>query len=90
MLWLMEILTIYPEERLLIKHYLKKQLILLTNPKYDGYRRGLASMVCKFFHKKTAGNAVKNEIMKSKELPGELHKSVIRKFEMKNTLIFQR
>ena len=69
---------------------MKKQLILLTNPRYDGYQRRLASMVYKFFHKKTAGNAVKNEIMQSKELPGELHKSVIRKFEMKNTLIFER
>ena len=28
------------------------------DPKYDGYQRGLASMVCKFFDKKTAGNGI--------------------------------
>ena len=28
------------------------------NPKYDGYQKGLASMVYKFFDKKTAGGAV--------------------------------
>ena len=34
-----------------------------------------------FFHKKTAGDAVKNEIMQNKELAEELHKPIIRKFE---------
>ena len=41
------------------------------SPKYDGYQRGLASMVCKFFDKKEASlpdksasdGAVKNENM---------------------------
>ena len=33
------------------------------NPKYDGYQCGLASMVYKFFDKKTSDGAVKNEIM---------------------------
>ena len=33
------------------------------NPKYDEYQCGLASMVYKFFDKKTSGGAVKNEIM---------------------------
>ena len=31
-----------------------KHLILLQNPKYDGYQRGLASMVYKIFDKKSA------------------------------------
>ena len=31
-------------------------------PKYDGYQRGLASMVYKFFDIKVSGGAVKNEI----------------------------
>ena len=33
-----------------------------SNLKYDGYQRGLASMVCKFFDKKSAGSGIKNEI----------------------------
>ena len=49
-----------------------KHLILIKNPRYDGYQRGLASMVYKFFDKKTAGGAVKNEIMQNKELAEKL------------------
>ena len=30
-----------------------KAFIIAKNPKYDGYQRGLASMVYKFFHKKS-------------------------------------
>ena len=30
------------------------------NPKYDGYRRGPASIVYKFFDKKTTMGAIKN------------------------------
>ena len=32
------------------------------NSKYDEYQRGLASMVYKFFDKKTSGGANRNEI----------------------------
>ena len=52
-----------------------KAFNIAKNPKYDGYQRGLASMVYKFFGKKTAGGAVKNGTM----LTGELHKPIIRK-----------
>ena len=38
-------------------------------------------MVYKFFDKKTAGDAVKNEIMQNKELPQELHKPITKKIE---------
>ena len=31
---------------------------IAKNPKYDGYQRGLASMVYKFFDKKSKGNGV--------------------------------
>ena len=59
------------------------------NPKYDGYQRGLASMVYKFFDKKDScgaailanKSAIKNEIISNKELAEELHKPIIRKFE---------
>ena len=32
---------------------------IAENPKYDGYLRGLASMVCKFFDKKPSDERVK-------------------------------
>ena len=32
-----------------------KAFNIAKNPKYDGYQRGLASMVYKFFDKKTSG-----------------------------------
>ena len=34
-----------------------------------------------FFDKKTSGKGIKNEIISKKELPEELQKSVIRKFD---------
>ena len=50
------------------------------NPKYDGYQRGLTSMVYKFFDKETSGGTVKRENISNKELSEELHKSIFRKF----------
>ena len=55
-----------------------KHLILQKNPKYDGYQRGLDSMVYKFFDKKTSGSGTKNIF--NKELAEELYKPIIRKF----------
>ena len=52
-----------------------------TNPKYDGYQRGLASMVYKFFDKKSKGTGIKNEIKESQQLANELHKPMVRKFK---------
>ena len=36
-------------------------------PKYEGYQRDLASMVYKFFDKKTSGSGIKNENISNKE-----------------------
>ena len=41
---------------------------MATHPKYDGYQRGLSSMVYKVFDKKTESGASVNE-----ELAQELH-----------------
>ena len=49
-------------------------------PKYDGYQRGLASMVYKLFDKKNSGRTVKNEIISNKELAEQSYKLIIRKF----------
>ena len=37
-----------------------KAFDIANDPKYDQYRRGIASMVYKIFDEKTAGDAVKN------------------------------
>ena len=49
------------------------------DPKYDGYQRGFASMVYKFFDKKSSGSGIKNENISNKELAEKLHKPIIRK-----------
>ena len=50
------------------------------DPKYDGFQRGLTSMVCNFLDKKTSGSGIKNENISNKELTKELHKPIIIKF----------
>ena len=55
-------------------------------PKYDGYKRGLASMVYKFFNNKTSGETVKNENISNKELGGEIDKPIIVKFGKKKCI----
>ena len=59
-----------------------KAFNIAKNPKYDGYQRGLASMVYKFFDKKsTSGSGVaNNEIKQNLQLAEELHKPIIRNF----------
>ena len=56
-----------------------KAFKIAKNPKYDGYHRGLASMVYKFFDKKSSGNGISNE--PDDELADEIHKPIIRKFK---------
>ena len=57
-------------------------------PQYDGYQRGLASMVYKCFDKKTSDGAIKNEFLSNKELTEELHKPIIRKLEKRKVLCY--
>ena len=67
-----------------------KAFNIAKNPKFDGYQRGLASMVYNFFDKKAGGNGrplssapltANNEIKQNIQLADELHKRIIRKFE---------
>ena len=57
---------------------------IASDPKYDGYQRELASMVYKFFDKKSAsfnkfsGSGIANE--PNHQLTNELHKPITRKF----------
>ena len=55
-----------------------KAFKITSDPKYDGYQRGLASMVYKFFDKKSKGSGIINE--PNYQLANELHKPIIRKF----------
>ena len=57
----------------------EKAFSIAKNPKYDGYQRGLASMVSIFFDKKTSGGAI--AMPQNEQLAEELHKSIIRKFK---------
>ena len=57
-----------------------KAFNIAKNPKYDGYEKGLPSVVYKSLDKTTSGEKVKNEKFSNKELPEELHKPIIRKF----------
>ena len=51
-----------------------KAFTMAKNPNYDGCQRGLASMVYKFFDKKSAGSSIKNEITQNQQLKVKLHK----------------
>ena len=68
---------------------LDKAFNIAKNRKYEGYQRGLASMVYKYFDKKSSGSGIKNENTTDKQLAEELYKSIIRKFK-KSTFNFYR
>ena len=55
-----------------------KEFNVAKNPKYDGYQRGLASIVYKFFDKKSAGSGVNIPLEFNEQLPKELHKPIIK------------
>ena len=62
-----------------------KSYDIASNPKYDVYQRGLASIVYKFFDKKSTGSGfkkLKNTTKPSSSiLADERHKPIIRKFD---------
>ena len=77
-----------------------KAFSIAKNPKYDGYQRGLASIVYKVFDKKSS-NAhsltwinfdVVSKNKRPSDLAKELHEPIIKKFEKQkvSTLIFYR
>ena len=58
-----------------------KAFNISKNPKYDGYQRGIDSMVYKFFDKKSKGSGVaNNRIKQNLQLAKELHKPIIINF----------
>ena len=74
-----------------------KAFNIAKNPKYDGYQRGLASMIYKFFDKKAKGSGVTladesaiKSIPQNEQLADELHKPIINKFKKRKTFSIQR
>ena len=72
---------------------------IASNPKYDGYQRGLATMVYNFFDKKSTGSGFKKLRNTTKPTAGrsalarnssifadERHKPIIRKFDKKKCI----
>ena len=64
-----------------------KAFKIASDPKYDGYQRGLASMVYKFFDKKSSGSGVDTSLANKSatepnyQLVNELHRQIIRKLK---------
>ena len=56
-----------------------KAFEIARNLKYDGYQRGLASMVFKFFNKKSKGSGIKS-MSNQQQFAKELHKPIINEF----------
>ena len=80
-----------------------KAFKIASDQKYDGYQRGLASMVYKFFYKKSQGRgchssstshrplSCASQIANNKEniqIANKLHKPIIRKFKKKKGVFF--
>ena len=77
-----------------------KAFKIASNPKYDGYQRGLASMVYKFFDKKSAllnkstGSGIaallanKSANEPNYQLANEVHKPITRKFKKRKVYSF--
>ena len=59
-----------------------KAFKIASDPKYDGYQRGLASMVYTVFDKKSKGSGI--DIEPNYQLANELHKPFIRKLKKKD------
>ena len=73
-----------------------KAFKIARNPKYDGYQRGLASMVHKFLDKKSKGSGISASLANKSanepnyQLANELYKPIIIKLKKKRLFIFQR
>ena len=84
----MKILNIFKKRTAADKFLRDKVFNIAKNTKYDGYQRGLASMIYKYFDKKTKGSGVTpanksaiKSIPQNEELADELHRPIIRNFK---------
>ena len=79
MIWLMANQKIQQKRTQSDKVLKDKALKIASNPKYDGYQRGLTSMIYKFFDKKSSGSGIASET--NYQLANELHKTIIKNFQ---------
>ena len=56
----------------------EKAFNIAKNPKYDGFQRGLLSMVYKFFDKKISGSGIKNYV--KQRVSWRINKPFVKKF----------
>ena len=63
-----------------------KAFNISKNPKYDGYQKGFASLVFKFFDKTTSGSGANKKIKPNQHLSNEFHKPLIKKFKKTSSL----
>ena len=66
------------------KNLRDKLFIITSDPKDDGYQRGLVSIVYKFFDKKSSGSGITNE--PNYHLTNELHQPIFKKFKKKKSI----
>ena len=59
-----------------------KAFKIASNPKYDGYQKGLCSIAFKFIDKKSIGSGIK--AVWNQQLSNELHKPIIRNVKKRN------
>ena len=64
-----------------------KAFNIAKNPKYDGYQRGLASMVYKFFDKKPKDSDVNIPLKFNEQLSKELHEPIIRNLKKEQFIL---
>ena len=62
-----------------------KAFKIASDAKYDGYQRGLASVIYNFFDKKSSGSGVTTE--PNYQLANELHKQIIKKFKRQKVFL---
>ena len=81
-IWLMEIFKNIARRTASEKFLKDKAFNIAKNLEYNGYQRGLSSMVYKFFDKKLKGRGIaNNDIKQNLDLTEELHKLIIIKFK---------
>ena len=67
-----------------------KAFNIAKNPKYDGYQRGLSSMVYKFFDENSKGGSVNNEIKQNEQLVKNYTHQLLKKLKKKSLFFIQR
>ena len=71
----------YLTKRTAADKVLKNKAYKIASLSHNGYERVLATLIWKFFDKKSKGSGIKNEIKENQRIANELHKPIIRKFK---------